>query len=64
MQVRIKFEADLIITACDMEEVKRKFQILPLFTKEAMDCGIEYIDTILIEDSETYEDLSEEYNNA
>lgn len=64
MQVRIKFSADLIITGCDMEEVKRKWEGMPLFSQEAKDCSAEYCETLLIEDAEDYTDLTEEYNNA
>jgi len=64
MQVRIKFSADLIITGCDMGEVRRKFEGMELFSQAAKDCSVEYSETLLIEDAEDYTDLSDEYNNA
>ena len=61
MQVRIKFSADLIITGCDVEEVRRKFEAMPLWSEEAKNCSAEFSETLLIEDAETYDDLSDEY---
>jgi hypothetical protein len=45
MQVRIKFSADLVVTGCDMEEIKRKFDGIDLFSKEAKDCSVKYCDS-------------------
>ena len=64
MQVRIKFSEDLIITACDMEEVKRKWEGMPLFSQEAKDCSAEFSEILLVEDAEDYTDLMDEFNNA
>ena len=64
MQVRIKFSADLVITGCDMEEVRRKFERMDLFSQAAKDCGVEYSETLLVEDAGDYTDLWDEYNNA
>ena len=64
MRVRIKFDADLVIEGKDMKEVCHNWESLPLFTKDAMKCGVEFGEIILIEDAETYDDLSDEYNNV
>lgn len=64
MRIRIKFDADLIIEGKDMKEVHSKWESMPLFSKEAKDCGVEYCETLLIEDAETYDDLTDEYNNV
>ena len=64
MRVRIKFNADLVIEGKDMKEVRQNWESLPLFTKEAMNCGLEFGEIILIEDAETYDDLTKEYNNT
>ena len=64
MQVRIKFSADLVITGCDMREVRCKFEEMELFSQAARDCDVEYSETLLIEDAEDYKDLWKEYHNA
>jgi hypothetical protein len=64
MEVRIKFSADMVVSGKDMEEVKSKFMKMPLFTKEALDCGVEFCEYELIEDADTYDDLSEEFNEC
>jgi len=64
MQVRIKFSADLVVTGCDMEEIKRKFEGMDLFSQEAKDCSVEYYETLLIEDAEDFTDLWREYWDA
>ena len=61
MQVRIKFDADIIITGCDMKEVRRKFEGMKLFSDEALECNAEFIEETVIDDAETYEDLWNDY---
>ena len=63
-RVRIKFSADLVIEGDNMAEVRNKFEALPLFSADAIEeCGVEYGETLLIEDADTYEDLTNEYYN-
>lgn len=57
MVVRIKFSADLYIEGDTIEEVREKWDALPLFTEDAEKCGVEYSETLLVEDADTYEDL-------
>ena len=64
MEVRIKFDADIVITGDTMEQVKSKFEHMPLWSEEAKACGVEFSEIQLIEDAETYNDLQEEYNNC
>ena len=64
MQVRITFSAEVIITGCDMGDIKRKFEDMPLFSQAAEDCGAEYCETLLVEDADDFSDLSYEYINA
>ena len=64
MEVRIKFSADIYIEGEDMAEVRAKFEDMPLFSIEALDCGVEYSETLLVEDAETYEDLKAEYDGV
>ena len=61
-KVRIKFSADLIIEGENMEEVREKWENMPLFSKEAEECGVEYSETLLIEDADTYQDLTDVFN--
>ena len=61
MQVKIKFSADLTITGCDIEEVKRKWENMPLWSEEAKECCAEYSETLLVEDADTYDDLTHDW---
>lgn len=61
MRVRIKFSADIVIEGESMKEVREKFDGFPLFSADALDEGVEFCETMLIEDAETYKDLREEY---
>jgi hypothetical protein len=47
-----------------MAEVRNKFEGMPLWSKEAQDAGVEYSETLLIEDANTYDDLWADYHNA
>ena len=60
MEVRFKFSADLVIDGESLDQIRQKWENLPLFSQEAQNCGIEFCETMLIEDSETYKDLSNE----
>lgn len=64
MNVRIKFDADLIISGETMQEVRSKFESMQLFSQEAKDSGVEFSEIQLVEDSETYDDLRQEYDNC
>ena len=62
VSVRIKFSADLVIEADTMSKAKAKWESMPLFSEEAKSCGVEYSETLLIEDSKTYKDVSNEWD--
>jgi hypothetical protein len=64
MEVRIKFSADIYIKGESMREIKEKFESMPLFTAEALDNFVEYSETLLIEDANTYKDLSDEWDEC
>jgi len=64
MDVRIKFDADLIISGETMQEVRSKFENMQLFSQEAKDSGVEFSEIQLVEDSETYDDLRHEYDHC
>ena len=61
VKVRIKFDADLVIEAKNLTEARNKFEAMPLFSEDAKACGIEYGETLLIEDADTYEDISKDW---
>ena len=64
MEVRIKFSADIYVKGESIKEIREKFESMPLFTVEALDNFAEYSETLLIEDAETYQDLSDEWNKT
>lgn len=64
MEVRIKFSADIYVKGESIKEIREKFESMPLFTVEALDNFAEYGETLLIEDAETYQDLSDEWNKT
>jgi hypothetical protein len=61
VKVRVKFSADLVVEGSTLEEARSKWESLPLFTDEAKKCGVEYSETLLVEDAETCEDLMGEW---
>lgn len=64
MRVRIKFDADIVIEGNNMTEVRENWEQLPLFTQNAIDCGVEFGEIFLIEDADTYEDLAREFDES
>ena len=64
MDVRIKFDADLIISGETMQEVRSKFESMQLFSQEAKDFGVEFSEIQLVEDADTYDDLQHEYDHC
>lgn len=61
VSVRIKFSADIVLEGDSIDDVRTKWESMELFSDDAKKCGVEYSETLLIEDSETYEDLSEKW---
>ena len=58
VRVRVKFSADLIVEGDTIEQAQEKWLTMPLFSEEAKDCGVEYSETLLVEDTETYEEIN------
>lgn len=58
VRVRVKFSADLIVEGETIEQAQEKWLTMPLFSEEAKDCGVEYSETLLVEDAETYEEIN------
>jgi hypothetical protein len=57
-RIRIKFSADLVVEGETIEQAQEKWLTMPLFSEEANDCGVEYSETLLVEDAETYEEIN------
>jgi hypothetical protein len=57
VRVRVKFSADLVVEAETLEQAHEKWITMPLFSKEAEDCGVEYNETLLVENAGTYEEI-------
>ena len=62
VKVRIKFSADLVIEADTIKDAREKWEAMPLWSDEANASGVEYSETLLIEDAETYDDLKPEFD--
>lgn len=58
VRVRVKFSADLVVEGETIEQAQEKWLTMPLFSEEAKDCGVEYSETLLVEDAETYEEIN------
>lgn len=64
MEVRIKFDADIVVTGDTMQEVREKFESMELWSQEAKDCHVEFSEIQLVEDAETYDDLMHDYDHC
>ena len=64
MEVRIKFDADIVITGDTMQDVREKFESMELWSQEAKDCHVEFSEIQLVEDANTYDDLRHEYDTC
>ena len=58
VRVRVKFSADLVVEGETLEQAQEKWLTMPLFSEEAKECGVEYSETLLVEDAETYEEIN------
>lgn len=64
VKVRIKFSADIVIEGETLSDVKENWERMPLWSKEALDSGVDFCEELLIEDAETYEDIENEWNEV
>lgn len=65
MEVRIKFSGEVYIKGENMSEIKSKFEMLPLFSADALeDNSAEFGEILLVEDAKTYKDLRKEYDES
>ena len=61
MEIRIKFSADVYIQGDSLDEIRDKWTSMNLFSEEAHENGVSFDDHLLIEDSETGEDVAYEF---
>ena len=62
-EVRIKFSASFYIYGKSMKEIREKWENCPLFSADALqDFSPEFDERLLVEDANTYEDVSEEFD--
>lgn len=60
-QVKISFRANVTITGDTIDEIRRKWESLELFSDEALnECGAEFVEVVSVED-ENFEDLIDEF---
>lgn len=65
MKARITFRSEVYINGANIADIKDKFENLGIFSGTALeDCFAEFVEYATIEDAETNEDLTSEYNNA
>lgn len=61
MKVRIAFRSDLIIEGETMKDVRKKWEEISLYSKEAEESGVGFIEIDAIEDADTYDNVEEEF---
>lgn len=61
MEVRISFRAEVTISGNTLEEIVEKWADLDLFSKDAKACKAEYVELDRAEDTDNYNDYSNEF---
>lgn len=62
MEARITFRSEVFIKGNNLDEIRDKWEELPLFSAEALEeAHADYIELISVEDSKTYKDLMSEF---
>ena len=63
MEARITFRSEIFIKGKDINEIRQKWEYMPIFCADALeDASANVIDVVSVEDSSTYEDLSDEFD--
>ena len=63
MEVRITFRSEVVIKGRNMEEIRDKWEEMPLFTDEAeKEHSAEFIEIVSVEDNHTDDDIMEQWN--
>ena len=65
MTVRVTFRSEVYIDASSVAEAKEKFEAMELYSEKAKkEMSADYIEIDSIEDGDTYDDLTEEWDKA
>lgn len=60
-QVQISFRANVTITGDTIDEIRRKWESLELFSDKAFnECGAEFVEVVSVE-NEDFEDLTDKF---
>ena len=62
--IRIRFAADIVVDGETMADVRDNWASIPLFSKEAIDNGVDFLEIEAVEDTETGEDVETEFLRA
>lgn len=63
MEVRITFRSEVFFEVDTLEEIKNKWESLPIFSADALENnGAEIIEVTSVEDTSTYEDIMGKIN--
>lgn len=57
MKARITFRSEIIIEGKDISEIRDKWFKLNIYSNEAKELGMRFIETNSVEDAETFEDI-------
>ena len=61
MKVRIAFRSDVVIEGDTIEEIREKWETMPLYSDEARNYGAGFLNVDTVEDADTYDDLKHEF---
>lgn len=61
MKVRISFRSEIVVEGDTIEQVREKWEMMPLYSDEAHHHGIEFVEIDSVEDANTYKDLRHEF---
>ena len=61
MELRIKFSADVLISGEDINEIREKWESMPLFSEEAEEKYSADFCEVLLVDDEDFNDLTHEF---
>ncbi len=63
-KVRITFRCEDFISGETVDVIRSRWESLPIFSDEALKCQSEVVEVVSVEDAESYDDLSDEWNSA
>lgn len=56
MEARITFRAEIFIKGKNLDEIEQKWEDMPLFSSDALECGADYVELDSIEEVSTCEE--------